>query len=235
VTLALPRTRALAVHVVHVDGTRSVSLCIKSYRLKYPTFDTNFSAEAAGMLVTEAGHNGGISGVLDHADWYLPQGTYVFEATRSIAHNPLAFPQGRLHPHCRGARFDMVPDPPQAAPPPPAECEVPFASEPVHAAWPTLDRLQRISWFWSSVNANIIERFARIPAANRLLVRIEDLTQDTMPPVLSFCGLPQNYAPEALAPDNASSGPTVEWTSDNVRKFNELAGFMMVSLGYALR
>ena len=112
---------------------------------------------------------------------------------------------------------------------------VPFASEPVHAAWHTLDRLQRISWFWSSVNANIIERFARIPSTNRLLVRIEDLTQETLPPVLSFCGLPQSYAPEALAPDNASSGPTVEWTQDNVRKFNELAGPMMRSLGYALR
>jgi hypothetical protein len=79
-----------AVHVQNVDGTRSVSLCIKSYQLKYPEFDLNFSAEATGMVVTEAGHNGGIAGVLDHADWYLPQGTYVLEATRSIAHNPLA-------------------------------------------------------------------------------------------------------------------------------------------------
>jgi hypothetical protein len=112
---------------------------------------------------------------------------------------------------------------------------VPFASEPVHAAWQTFDRVQRISWFWSSVNANIIERFTRIPVANRSLLRIEDLSKETTPSILSFCGLSQNYAPEALAPDNASSGPTVEWTQDNVRKFNDLAGPMMRSLGYALR
>jgi hypothetical protein len=112
---------------------------------------------------------------------------------------------------------------------------LPFASEPVHAVWQAFDRVQRISWFWSSVNANIIERFARIPAGNRLLLRIEDLTKETTPSVLAFCGLPQNYAPEALAPADPSGGPSMEWTPDNVRKFNELAAPTMRTLGYALR
>ncbi len=40
---------------------------------------------------------------------------------------------------------------------------VPFPSDPVHAAWRGLDRVQKISWFWNTVNANIAERLARIP------------------------------------------------------------------------
>ena len=112
---------------------------------------------------------------------------------------------------------------------------VPLASDPAHAAWPAYDRVQRISWFWNTVNANIIERFAGIPAENRLLLRIEDLTKETTPRLLAFCGLPQSYAPETLAPGDPSSGPSIEWTSDQVRKFNELAAPMMRELAYALR
>ncbi len=78
-----------AVHIQNVDGNRWISFCIKSYQLKYPEWDVNFSAASAGMEVAEGGHNGGAGGLLDHGDWYLPQGRYVFEATRSIFRNPL--------------------------------------------------------------------------------------------------------------------------------------------------
>jgi hypothetical protein len=71
-----------AIRVRNVDGTRAVSICLKEYELKYPLVDTNFDPEAVGAILTEAGHNGGVSGVLDHCNLILPQGRFVFELTR---------------------------------------------------------------------------------------------------------------------------------------------------------
>jgi hypothetical protein len=111
----------------------------------------------------------------------------------------------------------------------------PFPSDPVHASWNGFDRVQKLSWFWNAVNANIVERFARIPEANKRVVKIEDVTEQTIPDLLEFCGLPQQYSRDALAPDDASSGPAIEWAPENVRKFNALAAPMMAHLGYEVR
>lgn len=112
---------------------------------------------------------------------------------------------------------------------------VPFPSDPVHASWGDFDRVQKISWFWNAVNANIAERLARIPGANKKVVKIEEVTEASVPSLLEFCGLPQEYSRDALAPNDSSSGPAIEWTPENVRKFNALAAPMMAQLGYPLR
>jgi hypothetical protein len=111
----------------------------------------------------------------------------------------------------------------------------PFPSDPVHASWGRFDRVQKLCWFWNTVNANIVERLARIPETNKRVVKIEEVTETTLPGLLEFCGLPQQYSRAALAPDDSSSGPAIEWTLENVRKFNALAAPMMAHLGYALR
>ena len=111
----------------------------------------------------------------------------------------------------------------------------PFASDPVHGTWSRFDRVQKISWFWNTVNLNIAERLARIPEGLKRVVKIEDVKEDTLPGILEFCGLPQQYSREALAPDDATSGPAIEWTPENVAKFNALAAPMMAKLGYELR
>jgi len=112
---------------------------------------------------------------------------------------------------------------------------VPFPSDPVYGPWRGFDRVQKISWFWNTVNANIAERLARIPEANKRLVKIEEVTETTIPGLLDFCGLTQQYSRDALAPDDPSSGPAVEWTPENVRKFNALAAPMMQALDYPIR
>jgi hypothetical protein len=111
----------------------------------------------------------------------------------------------------------------------------PFPSDPVHASWRDFDRVQKIAWFWNTVNANIAERLARVPEENKRVVKIEEVTETTLPGLLEFCGLPQRYSREALAPDDPSSGPAIEWTPENVRKFNALAAPMMARLGYPIR
>ncbi len=112
---------------------------------------------------------------------------------------------------------------------------VPFPTEPIHAAWQHFDRVQRISWFWESVNANIMQRFAAIPESHKRLVKIEELDEHTLPDLLAFCGLQGRHAPESLAPSDPSSGWSIEWTPQNVASFNALAGPMMERLGYSLR
>ena len=112
---------------------------------------------------------------------------------------------------------------------------VPYPSDPIHGAWNSFDRLQKISWFWNTVNANITERLARIPAANKRVVKIEEVTEETLPGILEYCGLPHQYSRESLTPDDPSSGPEIEWTPENEWKFNALAAPMMAQFGYALR
>jgi hypothetical protein len=72
-----------AVRLQNVDGTRTVSLCLKSFTLANPGAHPNFDPSSAGAIVAEAGHNGGAGGLRNEIDLVLPQGTYVFEATRS--------------------------------------------------------------------------------------------------------------------------------------------------------
>ena len=112
---------------------------------------------------------------------------------------------------------------------------VPYPSDPLYAQWSELDRVQKIAWFWQTVNANIALRLEHVPVSNRVVVRIEDVTPASVPAILDFCGLPRQFAPESLAPDDPSDGPAIEWTLDNVRKFNALAAPMMERLGYPLR
>jgi len=112
---------------------------------------------------------------------------------------------------------------------------VPFPSDPAYASWSRFDRVQKISWFWSAVNANIAERLTRIPDANKRLVRIEDVNEETLPAILEFCGLPRQYSRAALQARDATAGPEIEWTPENVRGFNALAAPMMEKLGYPLR
>lgn len=112
---------------------------------------------------------------------------------------------------------------------------LPFPSDPARAQWDRFDRVQKISWFWNAVNANIAARLERIPAANRIVVRIEDVTEASVGAILDFCGLPRQFARESLAPDDPSEGRAIEWTPDNVEKFNTLTAPMMEKLGYRLR
>ena len=112
---------------------------------------------------------------------------------------------------------------------------VPFPSDPVYASWRGFDRVQKISWFWNAVNANISERLARVPEANKRVVKIAVLAETSNNGLLDFCGLPQQYSRDALAPDDRSSGPAIEWTPDNVRRFNALAARTMTQLGYPIR
>jgi hypothetical protein len=112
---------------------------------------------------------------------------------------------------------------------------IPLPSDPAHAAWSSFDRVQRISWFWHHVNANIAERFARVPSAQRMTIRIEDFDATTAARLLEFCELPDTYDPAALGASDPSSGPSIEWTPEAIGRFNAIAGATMAGFGYALR
>lgn len=111
----------------------------------------------------------------------------------------------------------------------------PFPGDPAHAQWDRFDRLQKISWFWSTVNANIALRLERIPAANRLTLPIEGLDQAKARRLLDFCELPGRLAGKSLAPVEKSEGSRLDWTAANLAKFNAIAAPMMETLGYAVR
>jgi len=112
---------------------------------------------------------------------------------------------------------------------------LPFPSDPAYPQWDRYDRVQKISWFWSVVNANIAQRLEHVPAENRRVVKIEEVTEQSAPGILEFCGLRPEFAVESLAAVDPSEGPALEWTPDSVSKFNAIASATMEKFGYPLR
>lgn len=69
------------INLRNVDGTRWVSLCVSQVDLASPDRDAAFKAEAGGVLLSEAGNTGNVA---SEADVILPQGTWTFQATRTV-------------------------------------------------------------------------------------------------------------------------------------------------------
>jgi hypothetical protein len=101
---------------------------------------------------------------------------------------------------------------------------VPFPSDPAQCAVARgYDRLQRISWFWNAVNANIAGRFERIAAQNRKVLKIEEVTEATLPGILDFCGLPREFDLASPATKHTSSRAPIESTTQNTRQHHPTA------------
>lgn len=69
------------IHVRNLDDTRWVSLCVSSVDLANPERDAAFKSEGGGILLSEAGNTGNVA---SEADVILPQGTWTFQATRTV-------------------------------------------------------------------------------------------------------------------------------------------------------
>lgn len=112
---------------------------------------------------------------------------------------------------------------------------VPLPGTPAAEAWPAFSKLERVAWFWAHTNELIAESLAELPADRSMLLRLEDLSEDTMAEVLHFAGLPESFSPTRLRAHDAMRHDEFDWSPERIRKFNRLAGYTMERCGYELR
>ena len=132
---------------------------------------------------------------------------------------------------------------PDQVPPPPPEKRywwpLPCADDPHAAAFWNYDQFQRIVWHWRAINAKILDGLTHVPPANRLFVRLEDMTEsaDEAARFLEFIGLkpsPEDFA-ALQRPHNVNRPEDKLLTKDQTAEFWAIAGDMMTALGYAGR
>jgi hypothetical protein len=100
--------------------------------------------------------------------------------------------------------------------------------------WENMDRLDKIAWFWMSVNSFISKRLSGLPSERWMTVRLEELTHTRVLEILRFAGLPESWDGETLQKHDSDPGQ-VDWDSHHIAKFNRIAGETMRSLGYRVR
>lgn len=129
------------------------------------------------------------------------------------------------------------------------EKPVPPRGDAFEGRWKTMDRLERLAWFWSYTNDIIERRMQRIPSDRCMSMHIEDLNEGTARGLLEFCGLQVAEGEKPLDFFGPRSGRTgkvqnttsrsssysLEWTPDKLARFNAIAGPALEKYGYPLR
>tara|TARA_Y100001958_G_C21118313_1_gene463185 strand:- start:11 stop:877 length:867 start_codon:yes stop_codon:yes gene_type:complete len=107
--------------------------------------------------------------------------------------------------------------------------------------WKNYDRVQKISWFWAEVNRIIDSELNNVSDNNKFLFKLEDLSNSTLSELLSGLEIEGTFDIDvSLVKSNTSARKFGKnalediWTSENVDKFNKIAGKAMTHFGYNL-
>jgi len=113
---------------------------------------------------------------------------------------------------------------------------IPQQGQPFHKEFPSFDQFQRICYHWREVGRVIGESFKSVPEAQRLTIKLEDITAEraALTRLLSFVGLEfREPLFEALqTPQNVFFPMDFMLTDEQLGQFRTIAGEMMVQLGY---
>ncbi len=114
---------------------------------------------------------------------------------------------------------------------------VPLRDDAYYERWPSLTPIQKNAWIWVSRNRKALEGLQNIPPGQKLIVRIEDIRKEnTLDMFSTFAGIPLREKGLAEKGVNANPSfdlpPKEEWTRDMNEEFDEIAGEMMLFLGY---
>ncbi|MGV7033166.1 sulfotransferase family protein [Methylobacterium symbioticum] len=134
-------------------------------------------------------------------------------------------------------------DDPASVPRPPAEKKywwnIPRRGQPFFEAFPGFDQYQRMAYHWSESNRVILDSFAQIPDAQKLFVRLEDLTsdRDLLARFLGMVGIPYGdaYFETMQTPQGVFFPMDFKLTPKQAAQFTAIAWPMMERLGYAER
>jgi hypothetical protein len=113
----------------------------------------------------------------------------------------------------------------------------PLPGTPWADAFAAFDQFERIAWHWAEINAVILRDMEKVPAAQRLFVRLEDLraSPSTVQALYAFLGLPWQSSIFSIfqRPHNVNRPVDTPLTRDQAARFSHIAGAMMERLDYA--
>lgn len=126
--------------------------------------------------------------------------------------------------------------------PPPEDrywMNIPQAGQPFHEEFPSFNQFQRICYHWREVIRVINESFSRIPTAQRMTFKLEDLTTDkeALKEFVAFLGIEyQECFHHALKrPENVIIPQDFKLTPEQLEQFKTITGNTMEQLGYDMK
>jgi len=112
---------------------------------------------------------------------------------------------------------------------------VPGPGDEFYSAWEGFTRRQKITWFWAHVNRRIEDRLQQVPEQRRLLVRLEDLSEERLDEIAAFVGISGRWDRSAFAVHNRSARKIRRaWSTAELAQLKTIAGDVMQRYGYDL-
>lgn len=114
---------------------------------------------------------------------------------------------------------------------------IPRSGQPFAEAFASFNQVQRIAYHWVEVNRVILESLAPIPAAQQIMVKLEDLvaSPEIVRQLLDFLeieGYEQQFVAMLKRPHNVNIPQNFYLTREQTEQFMEIAWEMMARLGY---
>lgn len=111
---------------------------------------------------------------------------------------------------------------------------------PEYAAFARMGRVGKLAWTWATVNRAVVAAFRTLPAADTLVLRIEDFDYAAYGRLAAFLGRPTVLEEGAFAaltgsrPNARPNKPSIgHWTARDVEEFTAQAGAAAAEFGYA--
>jgi len=116
----------------------------------------------------------------------------------------------------------------------------PTSDDPYFSEWTSMSKLKKTSWFWQYVNNDIQDRLSVVPEENKMLFKIEDLSNESVVNILNFigasgsashwseildCSIRSNVTP-------SRSKRAFNWNPRKYKIFRDICGDTMKRLGY---
>jgi hypothetical protein len=109
------------------------------------------------------------------------------------------------------------------------------------ASWNKLTQVGKLAWYWSALNRQVLSQFSKIPEANSMVLKIEDLDFETYGRFARFAGfessLTRNRFEEIRRdrPNKNKLGPpatTETWSELEAKEFEQNVADLAEQLGY---
>jgi hypothetical protein len=112
------------------------------------------------------------------------------------------------------------------------------------ASWNKLTQVGKLAWYWSALNREVLSQFSRIPEANSMVLKLEDLDFETYGRFTQFAGFTTSLTRERFEeirrdrPNKNKLGPpatAAAWTAKEATEFEQNVEDLAKQLGYEYR
>jgi hypothetical protein len=112
------------------------------------------------------------------------------------------------------------------------------------ASWNKLTQVGKLAWYWSALNREVLSQFSKIPEANSMVLKIEDLDFETYGRFARFAGFESSLTRnrfEEIRRDRPNKNKlglpasTAAWTEGEATEFEQNVGDLAKLLGYEYR